>query len=86
MGYKSVKCAALAHEEAVGGPFLGAEATTTFEPCPQEGFVRRLMFHWCNNDLRAGRTESSFEVNGGRLAEDEMRRLVAYAKRHGFLR
>jgi hypothetical protein len=59
---------------------------TQFEPCPQEGFARRLMLNCCNNDLRAGRTESSFLINGKRLGEDETRRLTAYAKRRRFLR
>jgi hypothetical protein len=46
---------------------LPSASATQFEPRPQEGFVRRLMFNCCNNDLRAGRTESSFVINGKRL-------------------
>jgi hypothetical protein len=65
---------------------LQSASATQFEPCPREGFARRLMFNCCNNDLQAGRTESSFLINGKRLGEDEMRRLTAYAKRHRFLR
>ena len=52
---------------------------------PQEGFVRRLLFKWCDTDLRAGRTESSFDMNGRRLTTAEMQDLVDYARRHGFL-
>jgi len=51
---------------------------------PQEGFVRRLLFARCDKDLRNGRTEGP-TLNGRRLSESEMRHLVAYARRHGFL-
>ncbi len=52
---------------------------------PQEGFVRRLLFASCDSDLKAGRAKSSFGFNGGRLSEKEMRDLVAYARKWGFL-
>ncbi len=52
---------------------------------PQEGFVHRLLFASCDSDLKAGRTKSSFGFNGGRLSEKEMRDLVAYARKWGFL-
>jgi hypothetical protein len=54
-------------------------------PRPQEGFVRRLLFASCDRDLQSGRRESSFRVNSERLSEKEMRDLVGYARRHGFL-
>ena len=52
---------------------------------PQEGLVRRLLFASCDRDLKAGRSQSSFRCNGGSLSEKEMRELVAYARRYGFL-
>lgn len=60
---------------------LQSASTTGFDRSAQEGFARRLMFNCCYNDLRTGRTESSFLVNGKRLAESEMRRLTIYAQR-----
>jgi hypothetical protein len=53
---------------------------------PQEGFVRRLLFASCDSNLKAGRTKSSFGFNRGRLSEVEMRDLVAYARKNGFLK
>jgi len=52
---------------------------------PQEGFVRRLFFSWCDSNLKAGRTESTFYCNGRRLLESEMRHVVAYARKWDFL-
>ncbi len=52
---------------------------------PQEGFVRRLLFACCDQALKAGYTESQFEINGRRLSVSEMHALVTYARRHGFL-
>ena len=56
-----------------------------WSPRPQEGFVRRLFFSWCDRNLKSGRTESTFVCNGRRLSESEMRNLVAYARKWGFL-
>jgi len=44
---------------------------------PQEGLVRRLMFHLADRALRIG-TKGPM-VNGRPLTESEMRRLVEYA-------
>jgi len=52
----------------------------------QEGFVRRLLFRWCALDLQAGRCESSFPYTGRKLTVSDMRALVDYAKRLGFLK
>jgi len=52
---------------------------------PQEGFARRLFFSWCDSNLKSGRTESTFYCNGRRLSESEMRNVVAYARKWGFL-
>jgi hypothetical protein len=48
-----------------------------------EGFVRRLLFDQCDKALRSGRADPI--VNGRPLPESEMRDLVAYAHKHGFL-
>jgi hypothetical protein len=53
---------------------------------PHEGLWRRVMFACCDRDLKGGRTESSIIVNGGRLSEHQMRDLVAYARKYGFLK
>lgn len=68
----------------IEGPHAGS--TISLQPPPQEGFVRRLLFNACNNDLKSGRTESTSIVNGGRLSESEMRALVEYARKDGFPR
>jgi hypothetical protein len=52
---------------------------------PQEGFVRRLLFASCNNALKAGRTDSTFFVNGRRLSAGEVLDIVTYARRNRFL-
>ena len=65
---------------------LQSASAARFEPCPYEGRARRLMFNCCYYDLRAGRSESSFLLNGKRLTEGEMRRLTTHAKRQRFLR
>jgi hypothetical protein len=65
---------------------LQSESASPTQLRPQEGFLRRLLFHWCDSDLKAGRKESSMIVNGGHLSEEEMRNLVAYARRFGFLK
>jgi hypothetical protein len=39
-----------------------------------------------DKNLKAGRTESTFPVNGRPLSEGEMRRIVAYARPYGFLK
>src|SRR6516225_6218344 len=57
---------------------LQSASAARFEPRPEEGLVRQLMFNCCYKDLRAGRSESSFLINGKRLAEEEMRRLTTY--------
>lgn len=57
---------------------------TSPKPLPQEGWVRRVLFNACRNALKAGRTGTVI-VNDRPLSDDEMRRLVAYAERHGFL-
>jgi hypothetical protein len=50
------------------------------------GRVRaRLLFASCDNALKAGRTNSTFLVNGCRLSASEMLEIVAYARRHGYL-
>ncbi len=53
---------------------------------PQEGQWRRYMFASCERALQAGRTESRFILNDRRLTEVEMRALVEYARRYGFLK
>ncbi len=55
----------------------------TPEPTPYEGFVRRLLFAACADALRTGC--GAPVVNGQPLTYAHMRRLVAYARRHGFL-
>jgi hypothetical protein len=50
------------------------------------GFVDRLLFTSCDNALKAGRNESTFFVNGRKLCGDEMRAVVAYARRYGFVK
>jgi hypothetical protein len=50
---------------------------------PQEGLCRRLMLHLADRALRNGTPGPV--VNGRRLTEEEMRRLVDYAHQHGFL-
>ena len=47
------------------------------------GFCERLMYHSLDSNLRAGRM--STVVNGKIIPEAEARRLVAYARAHGFL-
>jgi hypothetical protein len=49
---------------------------------PQEGLCRRLMFHLADRALRND-TPAPL-VNGRRLSEEEMRRLVDYAHQQGF--
>lgn len=54
-------------------------------PAPFESFARQLFFKWCDSDLTAARTKSSFIYNGERLSGSKMRNVVAYARRRGFL-
>lgn len=83
-------------EENSGRPFafIGAAGVDVAErnddrkpsAPPQEGFVRRLLFDMCDKDLKAGRPKSSMLVNGRPLSASEMRSIVAYARRYGFLK
>ena len=61
--------------------------TDTTEPNevgPQyAGFCERLAFQLMGNALRSNAPGPI--VNGGNLTEEEMRRSVAYARRHGLL-
>jgi hypothetical protein len=50
----------------------------------QEGFVRRMLFDMCDKALKRGSTGPI--MNGRHLTDDEMRKLVAYARKHGFLK
>jgi len=53
-------------------------------PYPHEGFCRRLWFHMCEQYLKAGR--ASMFATDRRISEGEMRRIVFYARRYGFLK
>jgi hypothetical protein len=53
---------------------------------PNAGFAERLCYSFLDYDLKIGRTESSLLFNGRRLSEGEMRRIVAYGWRHGFVK
>jgi hypothetical protein len=53
-------------------------------PYPQYGFCDRLWVRSCDQDLKAGRTESTVLFNGSRVPESKMRRIIAYARRYGF--
>lgn len=52
------------------------------EPYPYEGFCRRLFFSLCESALRDSR---SCTFTGKPLTENQMRRVVFYARRYGFL-
>lgn len=56
----------------------------TSDLLPQEGFVRRMLFDMCDKALKRGSTGPI--MNGRHLTDDEMRKLVAYARKHGFLK
>jgi len=45
-----------------------------------------VLFAACDRDLKYGRSESSWIVNGRRLSVNEMRALVDYAERVRILR
>jgi hypothetical protein len=50
---------------------------------PQEGFVRRLMFHQLYCNLKSGRFTRV--LNESNISEAEARRIVTYAWTQGFL-
>jgi hypothetical protein len=53
---------------------------------PWAGFVERLRYHMMDHVLKTGWTpERGASFNGG-MSEEQMRRSVAYARRHGFLK
>jgi hypothetical protein len=53
---------------------------------PSAGFLERLAYHFMDHVLRTGWTSEKAAGFYGGMSEDAMRRAVARARRHGFLK
>jgi hypothetical protein len=62
------------------------EPARTASGTPSAGFVERLGYWWMDRALKQGKPLAGVTFNGRTLSAVEMERIVAFARRHGFLK